>query len=309
MDKTLMTVLLLLGAATIALYNVEGSSAKPYGFEQFKADFGKKYTKAGEEEYRRSIFLRNLVKYAEHNANAKNTYTVGVNQFSDLLDAEFAAIYLTLQTPKHVEVLDEKPIITADIDWVAAGKVTRVKNQASCGSCWAFSATASLESAYLIAGSSTDISEQELVDCSRSYGNQGCNGGWMDSAFEYIRDKGISTTAEYPYTARDQTCAKKSSTYKLTNFVDVPGCTNLANALAARPVSVAVDASIWSPYRSGILSGCGTAVNHGVLLVGVSDTFWKIKNSWGTGWGESGFIRIAPGNTCAVCGYPSYPTL
>lgn len=95
----------------------------------------------------------------------------------------------------------------------------------------------------------------------------------------------------------------------MKDYIDLAGCTNLINALSERPISVAVDASVWSPYRSGILSNCGTQVNHGVLLVGVSDDFWKIKNSWGTNWGESGFIRLAPGNTCDICSYPSYPIL
>lgn len=131
----------------------------------------------------------------------------------------------------------------------------------------------------------------------------------MDSAFKYIKDKGIANQADYPYVAKDQACKTDGGARKITGFVDTPSCNALANALAARPVSVAVDASVWSSYKTGILSNCGTAVNHGVLLVGSSATFWKIKNSWGTGWGESGFIRINAGNTCAVCQYPSYPTV
>lgn len=200
--------------------------------------------------------------------------------------------------------------VNADIDWIAAGKVSRVKNQGSCGSCWAFSATGSLESAVLIAsGDTTTFSEQDLVDCSRSYGNMGCNGGWMDSAFQYIQTSGIATDSDYPYTARDGSCKATTRKQKVTGFVDVPGCDNLLNALSARPISVAVDASTWSPYRSGVMSNCGTAINHGVLLVGVTDDYWKIKNSWGTSWGETGLIRLTRGNTCAVCSYPSYPTV
>lgn len=130
----------------------------------------------------------------------------------------------------------------------------------------------------------------------------------MDSAFGYARDKGLTTTAEYPYTARDGACAKDSGSYKIGSYVDVPGCDNLINALQARPVSVAVDASVWGQYKGGVVSNCGTSVNHGVLLVGATDQFWKIKNSWGAAWGESGFVRLARGNTCAVCSYPSYPT-
>jgi C1A family cysteine protease len=131
----------------------------------------------------------------------------------------------------------------------------------------------------------------------------------MDSAFQYIIDHKIATSADYPYTARDGACKTTTRSGSLSSFVDVPGCDNLINALSARPVSVAVDASVWSGYKSGVLSNCGTAVNHGVLLVGATDAFWKIKNSWGAGWGENGFIRLNRGNTCAVCSYPSYPVI
>jgi C1A family cysteine protease len=219
----------------------------------------------------------------------------------------------TKVNPKYTsEDLSVETIATplnGDIDWTATNKVTGVKNQANCGSCWAFSAVASIESALLINGRSALLSEQQLVDCSRSYGNQGCNGGWMDSAFQYVKDHGLVEGSQYPYVARDQACAIDSGSFKVSGFVDVAGCDNLINALAGRPISVAVDASNWSLYRSGILSTCGTGVNHGVLLVGASDSFWRIKNSWATTWGESGYIRIARGNTCAVCSYPSYPTL
>jgi len=194
-----------------------------------------------------------------------------------------------------------------DIDWQAQGKVSGVKNQGQCGSCWAFSATGAMESGLLLAGRNDLLSEQQLVDCSRSYGNQGCSGGWMDSAFQYVIDKGITTQGEYPYVARNQACAKDGGAIKIKQFVDVPGCDNLANAVTARPVSVAVDAGQWSAYKGGVMSTCTTNINHGVLVVGYTDAYWKIKNSWGQSWGENGYIRIARGNTCAVCSYPSYP--
>ena len=134
----------------------------------------------------------------------------------------------------------------------------------------------------------------------------------MDSAFDYIIDKKIATTEAYPYVARDQACNTKTQgeRHTIENYVDVPGCTNLLNALTKQPVSVAVDASVWSAYRSGILSNCGKNVNHGVLLVGATNEFWLVKNSWGTTWGEKGFIRLTRSgdqNTCDICSYPSYP--
>lgn len=303
-------MLVLLGAASVYLYTLDNTTSEVYSFEQFKKEFGKHYSREGEEEYRKNIFLRNVIAINEHNANPKNTYTMGVNQFTDLTQAEFAAIYLTLQLPKRsYKEIDTTDVPNGDVDWQAAGMVSAIKNQGQCGSCWAFSATAAMESAYLMKDKVVNLSEQQLVDCSRSYGNQGCNGGWMDSAFDYARDKGLTTTDAYPYVARDQACKIDSGANKVTDYVDVSGCTDLANALSARPVSVAVDASNWSPYRSGVLSNCNKNVNHGVLLIGGTDAFWRIKNSWGANWGEAGYIRIARGDTCAICQYPSYPNV
>jgi C1A family cysteine protease len=154
------------------------------------------------------------------------------------------------------------------------------------------------------------LSEQQLVDCSGAYGNNGCNGGWMDSAFQYVRDNGLSYSNSYPYVAVNQNCRANGGPFRISGFTDVPTCTNTQNALSITPISVAVDASNWSFYRGGVFNNCGTAVNHGVLLVGIDNNGnWNIKNSWSNGWGENGFIRLAPGNTCAVCGYGSYPNL
>lgn len=131
----------------------------------------------------------------------------------------------------------------------------------------------------------------------------------MDSAFEYAIDNGLAISDDYPYVAKDQACKIEGGDYKVTDYVDIVGCDDLLNALSARPISVAVDASNWSPYRSGILSTCGVSVNHGVLLIGAADGFWRIKNSWGANWGENGFIRISRGNTCKICDYASYPNV
>lgn len=132
----------------------------------------------------------------------------------------------------------------------------------------------------------------------------------MDSAFSYVKDHGLKSQDEYPYKAVNQVCAAPNGgSIKISGLVDVPGCDNLWNALHATPVSVAVDATYWSLYKNGVFSNCGAAVNHGVLLVGGNENYWRIKNSWDITWGENGYIRLARGNTCAVCNYPSYPTL
>jgi C1A family cysteine protease len=133
----------------------------------------------------------------------------------------------------------------------------------------------------------------------------------MDSGFDYIIDKGIANDQDYPYTARNQICKTSISRAlkTITDYVDVKGCDNVLNSLNGRPISVAVDASNWSAYRAGVFSNCNTNVNHGVLLVAASGNSWKIKNSWGASWGESGYMRLGLGNTCAICDYASYPVI
>lgn len=115
------------------------------------------------------------------------------------------------------------------------------------------------------------FSEQQLVDCSGSYGNLACNGGLMDNAFKYVRDKGIVHEDEYAYKAVKQTCSKDGGAFKISGFTDINNCNDLANSLSGRPISVAVDATNWSAYKSGVFNNCATRLNHGVLLVGVTN--------------------------------------
>lgn len=172
-----------------------------------------------------------------------------------------------------------------DIDWTTQGKVSGVKNQGQCGSCWAFSATGVMESSALFKGQSVSLSEQQLVDCSGGYGNHGCNGGWPSSALNYVKANGIRSESEYPYVARDQSCKAQGGSFRISGFSSFTGCSGLSSAINGRPISVTVDASNWSPYRGGIFNNCATGINHAVLLVGFVGGSWKIKNSWGTGWG------------------------
>jgi len=132
----------------------------------------------------------------------------------------------------------------------------------------------------------------------------------MDASFKYIKDKKIHSGQDYPYTGKYQVCQTVSGKqWSITGYVNVPGCDNLINALNKQPVSIAVDAYGWSTYKSGIFSNCTTNVNFAALLVGATDQYWKIKNDWGTKWGESGYIRLTRGNTCGICSIPSYPTI
>ena len=204
--------------------------------------------------------------------------------------------------------LDETMEAIGDVDWTTQGKVSGVKNQGQCGSCWAFSATGTLESWALFNGQSTSVSEQQLVDCSRPQGNQGCNGGWPSSALNYVKANGITTASAYPYAAKDQACKTQGGAFKINGYSSYSGCNGLTSGINSHPISVTVDATNWSPYRTGVFNNCGASINHAVLLVGVVGGSWKIKNSWGTGWGEAGYIRLAGGNTCGVCAYAGvYP--
>ncbi len=218
-------------------------------------------------------------------------------------------MYLGTVVPTESVLIDsELDITVGDVDWTSQGAVTAIKNQGQCGSCWAFSTTGALEGLSKIGyGSLQSFSEQQLVDCSGSYGNQACNGGLMDNAFKYVKDHGIVHEDEYPYKAVKQTCSKNGGPFKISGFTDIKNCNDLANALTGRPISVAVDASNWSSYKTGIFNNCATKLNHGVLLTGVTGGAWRVKNSWGTSWGEQGFIRLTAGNTCGICNVASYP--
>jgi len=136
----------------------------------------------------------------------------------------------------------------------------------------------------------------------------GCHGGYVTQGFSYMRNKGITTQQQYPYVGYDQQCRIEGGSRKIINYLHPNGCNEILDALSSKPLAVAVDAANWSTYRSGIFTNCGYNVNHYVLLIGVTDSYWKIKNSWGMNWGELGVIRIGRGNTCGVCTDAYYPT-
>lgn len=157
-----------------------------------------KFSSEFEKTYRERVFLANLANINAHNSKEERTYDMGLNQFSALTQEEFVQTYLGTIVPNTVENIEEEPIevettvSVGDIDWTTQGVVTPVKNQGSCGSCWAFSATGALEALSKQAyGNLQSFSEQQLVDCSGSFGNQACNGGLMDNAFKYVKAKGI----------------------------------------------------------------------------------------------------------------------
>lgn len=209
------------------------------------------------------------------------------------------------------------------VDWVVKGAVTPVKNQQSCGSCWAFSTTGSVEGALQIAtGTLLSLSEQQLVSCDHD-GDQGCKGGSMDTAFGWIKEHGICSETDYPYTSGMGITGSCKAACKpevtLTGFTDIPKGdeSSLLAAVGKGPVSIAIEAdkNAFQLYKSGVLDSdsCGKALDHGVLIVGYgSDSgkdYWKIKNSWGPTWGEDGYIRMVRNkDMCGLADMASYPT-
>lgn len=223
--------------------------------------------------------------------------------------------------PTHnVRLLPET--LETDVDWRTKGAVTPVKNQGHCGSCWSFSATGAIEGAmFLKTGKLQSYSEQQLIDCSTVYMNDGCEGGFMTHAFQYAMDYPLELESAYPYKASDGTCSYAASKGqgKVADYDDVQAdsASQLKAALSKRPVSIAIqaDQTPFINYKSGVItSGCGTSLDHGVLAVGFGtlngQEFFLVKNSWGADWGDKGYVRIstASSNVCGILSMPSYPT-
>ncbi|GLH10226.1 Cathepsin L [Gryllus bimaculatus] len=307
----------------------------------FKVQHKKKYDSSTEEKFRMKIFMENRKKIAKHNARFEQgevSFKLALNEYGDMLHYEFADMMNGFNRTKNKKNYDlHKPLgatfispanveLPDKVDWRDLGAVTEVKNQGSCGSCWSFSATGSLEGQHFRkTGVLTSLSEQNLIDCSAKYGNDGCNGGMMDFAFQYIRDNGgIDTEASYPYEAEDDQCRYTPAASGATDsgFVDVPRGSErrLMEAVATiGPISVAIDAGheSFQFYQSGVYfePQCSNeTLDHGVLVVGYGTTddgsdYWLIKNSWGTTWGEGGYIKMTRNkdNHCGVATQASYP--
>jgi cathepsin L len=255
-----------------------------------------------------------------------------MNKFGDLTLDEFKTIYLATRVnismiPDAPHVYVPPPPRADEVDWRAKGAVTGVKDQGQCGSCWAFSSTGSIEGAWFLAKQQLiSCSEQQLVDCSGSYGNYGCDGGLMDSAFEYLIKSagGIEAEEDYKYTARDGSCKFDKSKIKVSikAYKDIPkGNENaLQTAIKSQgPVSVAIDAghSSFQFYHSGVYvePSCSPSnLDHGVLAVGYGTStadYYIVKNSWGTSWGAQGYILMARNrnNHCGIATMSSIPNI
>lgn len=260
---------------------------------------------------------------------AENTmHELALNHFADWTDEEYTAMLgfrPNLDMPQtNVSVLEVQDL-PESLNWVDQGMVTPVKDQGACGSCWSFSTTGAMESAFKIKNNKDILlSEQQLVDCSISFGNNGCGGGLVEYAFNYAKHVPLETEDEYPYTASDTKCVAEAhdGDVQLSDFKEVQrfDSEQLAQALALGPVSVGVDASgiAFKFYKSGIITRwCGTAIDHAVLAVGYGtekgQDYWLVKNSWKDDWGEKGYFRVARDMSakdegmCGILQTPSYP--
>ncbi|XP_071499156.1 procathepsin L-like [Diadema antillarum] len=303
-------------------------------WEEWKAAHEKVYTDSAHELERRLVWEENIKKITFHNLDhsiGKRSFTLGMNKYGDLRTSEVRStmngyrqsnltksVGSTFLTPSAIQLPDT-------VDWRTKGYVTPVKDQGQCGSCWAFSTTGSLEGqTFKKTGKLVSLSEQNLVDCSRSEGNMGCEGGLMDQGFQYVEDnKGIDSEECYPYEAEDETCHYNAQcdSAEVTGYTDVPSGEEdkLKEAVATvGPISVAIDASHTSfqLYEGGVYDepSCSSSqLDHGVLVVGYGtqdgQDYWLVKNSWGTSWGMEGYIMMSRNkdNQCGIATSASYP--
>ncbi|XP_027345345.1 senescence-specific cysteine protease SAG39-like [Abrus precatorius] len=303
--------------------------------EKWMAQYGKVYEDAIEKDKRFQIFKKNVEFIESFNAAGNKSFNLSINKFADLHNEEFNALLINGQKKAHrLETTSETSFrydtvtsIPATMDWRKRGAVTPIKDQGICGSCWAFSAVAAIEGIHQITtGELVSLSEQELVDCVEG-DSEGCNGGYMEDAFKLIKKKGgITSEDHYPYKGVNKTCKVKKGTHVVAEIKGYEKVRSnnekaLLKAVANQPVSVYVEAgeSAFQFYSSGIFTGkCGMDPDHAVTVVGYGKSsdgtkYWLVKNSWGTEWGEKGYIRMkrdiaAKEGLCGIATSASYPT-
>lgn len=353
-----MNYLTLLVSAYLAFAanNFQSYRVEPALWESFKLEHGKSYDSPQVELLRKVIFAQNLQKIAEFNSQEKEAaqyFELAPNALADLSDLEIKqrngykktstdqSQGHQLRNTPEAELFLRKLLdsvsdseLPAEVDWrQVPNRVTEVKDQGQCGSCWAFASTGALEGqekAQLLGASANaslvELSEQNLVDCVKA--DAGCGGGLMSDAFDYIKaEGGIEDERSYPYEARTRECRfnkAKSVMFDAGHAMLPPGDEQALKKAVATfgPVAVAIDASsLWfSFYRHGVYVNrlCKNKENqldHGVLVVGYGTDpkkgdYWLVKNSWGKRWGEKGYIRMARNrrNQCGIATAATLPT-
>ncbi|XP_044231274.1 procathepsin L-like [Thunnus albacares] len=328
--------LLLVAAAVLTVASCASISLEDLEFHDWKLKFGKSYNSPSEEAHRRQIWLINRRLVLEHNIMAdqgNKTYRLGMTYLADVENEEYKLIFkdclgfFNTSVPRSSSAflrLPEGADLPDSVDWRDKGYVTKVKDQKrGCGSCWAFSATGSLEGQnFNKTGKLVSLSEQQLVDCSRDYGNKGCGGGRAVHALDYIiHNGGLDTEDSYPYEAEDGECRYNPANIgaNCTGYVKMQGEDALKKAVATiGPVSIRMDAchKSFQLYESGVYDEphCQSSVlNHAMLAVGYGTEngldYWLVKNSWGLHWGEKGYIKMSRNkdNQCGIANEVLYP--
>lgn len=314
-------------------------------FSSWAEYHGRTYSDADEHRKRLRIWVDNDAYIKEHN-NLNKSWSMAHNHLSDMTHAEFIGYYhlesnRNFMQDENDELLPEFNLATISrlrgrrtqnipsyVNWVEQDKVTAVKQQGTCGSCWAFSSIAVLESYVAIhTGVKINMSIQELVDCDDQ--NMGCEGGKQISALQYVSDNGgICSEQDYPYTATDDLDCLDMCTNKITG-TDIPlpvyvrpkkNAQALATELSLNPVAVVMDSSTqdFMFYSEGVYDGScrNDYYNHGVTIVGYGVDngieYWYVKNSWGSSWGTAGYFRIKRDSSlvkdkgkCAIMWHPT----
>jgi len=287
----------------------------PEEFRRFVQQYNKTYDSAQELSKRLSIFLESKMKVQQMNIQAASkglNTKFGITKFADLTQEEFEQQYLGYMKVDsdipHTSTQGVGAPLPTTLDWRTKGAVSPIKDQQQCGSCWAFSATEGVESAYYLANKKMyQLSPQQIVSC--DYVDAGCNGGDLPTAFAYVKSKGLETSQSYPYTSgggNTGTCHYDASKV-VVHIKGFAYATTNGNETAMQvamvdhgPLSVCVDASTWQFYTSGVIThGCGDSLDHCVQIVGWSSTtsspiipYWIVRNSWGTDWGLNGYLYV-----------------
>ncbi|KAG7224888.1 hypothetical protein INR49_014952, partial [Caranx melampygus] len=289
-------------------------------FNSFRKQFHRRYEVNSEEFNRRHVYFQDATErhtFLNSFSTAPQSAKYGINQFSDLSQEEFRDLYLRANT-------DRAPLFSglktgglpAKFDWRDKAVVAQVQNQLACGSCWAFSVVGAMQSVHAIGGSQLErLSVQQVLDCSLK--NQGCNGGSPSSALSWLKQTRVKLVpqSEYPYKAKTGICHFFSQSHDgvaVKNFTthDFSGQEEamMGQLVERGPLAVVVDAVSWQDYLGGIIQHhCSSQwSNHAVLVVGYDTTgdipYWIVQNSWGTTWGNEGYVYIKIGGN--ICGCP-----